>query len=759
MGGLKRYSITQEFKGATVLVTGATGYIGSLVVEQLLRTTAVSRIFLLVRGKRGTSSQERIAKVLRSGLFHLVRDDPKLLSKVVVAEGDLNSEQLGLSEATMQQLLEQVDIIIHSAASIGLEADVQATLRCNYLGTQRLLALAAAMPRLRCFLHVSTAYVNMNLERGATVDEVLYPLAVGRQASHFRDVVEDLLSMDPEGANVRAQMYMDMWGFPNTYTLGKNLTEKLVAAAHRSGLPTAIVRPSLVCGLAGAPYPGYCGNLAGPVGMGVAMAVGLFDKLESVAMVPTHVWDAVPGDVVSSVILTAAAATAAGLSINEYAADAPESVGGPLIVHAGTSTTYPVSMAEASYASVDFLRANPAPFKLPGSSLFKIPLDYVPDEAAVKRRKYWTGWKVWAAVHLLQLVRQKKTAHRLKYGYLAWEVMNSSKTDVNIFFSSRNLLQLEALLDEGDADSRLFKITWTLKEGGWHRYIATQLAGMYRQVFGIGKVKGLKYNDFRFIPNQPITPADIAAVAAADSLISSGSSSSGARLAAAKQQQQQQQQQVEIQPQLPAAVARHPSTQGGQPSEQQHLLQQLLQPHSSSSSGGSSDASPDLNNVITSTYIGGAAAFIKVPASGSERFSFDLRQQQQQQQQQQLDAAPELAASLSEGAAGVGYARRAITLPPAGMLVKAAGDGAQDVAGAAADAVKASAFDTAAGAAAASAACGGGIVPRKQSAGAVLQRVLNLNKPKQQQLLAASPAGIAAASPAGVADLASKKDV
>jgi hypothetical protein len=29
--------------------------------------------------------------------------------------------------------------------------------------------------------------------------------------------------------------------------------------------------------------------------------------------------------------------------------------------------------------------------------------------------------------------------------------MNSSKTDVNIFFSSRNLLQLEALLDEADA--------------------------------------------------------------------------------------------------------------------------------------------------------------------------------------------------------------------------------------------------------------------------------------------------------------------
>jgi hypothetical protein len=30
------------------------------------------------------------------------------------------------------------------------------------------------------------------------------------------------------------------------------------------------------------------------------------------------------------------------------------------------------------------------------------------------------------------------------------QVMNSSKTDVNIFFSSRNVLQLEVLLDEDD---------------------------------------------------------------------------------------------------------------------------------------------------------------------------------------------------------------------------------------------------------------------------------------------------------------------
>lgn len=74
---------------------------------------------------------------------------------------------------------------------------------------------------------------------------------------------------------------------------------------------------------------------AGPVGMGVAMAIGLFDHLDSVAMVPTHVWDAVPGDVVTSVILATAAATAAKMDIHEYKTSRIGKQDDPLVVHAG----------------------------------------------------------------------------------------------------------------------------------------------------------------------------------------------------------------------------------------------------------------------------------------------------------------------------------------------------------------------------------------------------------------------------------------
>lgn len=67
-------------------------------------------------------------------------------------------------------------------------------------------------------------------------------------------------------------------------------------------------------------------------------------------MVPTHVWDAVPSDVVTSVILAAAAATAAGVLINEYQDSKYGSNADPMIVHAGASVRCPPVVRSLSLA-------------------------------------------------------------------------------------------------------------------------------------------------------------------------------------------------------------------------------------------------------------------------------------------------------------------------------------------------------------------------------------------------------------------------
>ena len=54
--GPGRISVKAAFSGATLFITGASGYVGSVVLEQLLRVCPeVARIYLLIRGKRGST--------------------------------------------------------------------------------------------------------------------------------------------------------------------------------------------------------------------------------------------------------------------------------------------------------------------------------------------------------------------------------------------------------------------------------------------------------------------------------------------------------------------------------------------------------------------------------------------------------------------------------------------------------------------------------------------------------------------------------
>lgn len=54
-------TIAQWFTGQHVLVTGATGFLGKILIEKLLRSCPeISTIYLVIRPKRGKTSQQRI---------------------------------------------------------------------------------------------------------------------------------------------------------------------------------------------------------------------------------------------------------------------------------------------------------------------------------------------------------------------------------------------------------------------------------------------------------------------------------------------------------------------------------------------------------------------------------------------------------------------------------------------------------------------------------------------------------------------------
>lgn len=95
----------------------------------------MERIYLLVRGKRTQTAQQRVDKMMCGGLFHMLHKQvadggANVFEKVHAVEGDLAMPGLGLSAADTQRLQAEVTHVIHSAANIELDADIQKSLRC-----------------------------------------------------------------------------------------------------------------------------------------------------------------------------------------------------------------------------------------------------------------------------------------------------------------------------------------------------------------------------------------------------------------------------------------------------------------------------------------------------------------------------------------------------------------------------------------------------------------------------------------------------
>jgi fatty acyl-CoA reductase len=95
----------------------------------------VSKVYLLVRGKKGLTAQQRVQKLLCGPLFHQLHQQaaasngPNVFSRVCVVQGDLEQPGLGLTQQDREALQEQVEVIIHSAAVLTLDAHIQSALR------------------------------------------------------------------------------------------------------------------------------------------------------------------------------------------------------------------------------------------------------------------------------------------------------------------------------------------------------------------------------------------------------------------------------------------------------------------------------------------------------------------------------------------------------------------------------------------------------------------------------------------------------
>lgn len=130
-------------------------------------------VYVLVRPKKNKSPTERIQETFSGAVFiKLSKIDPNYMTRIKLIEGDTCQANLRISDHDRNEIIANVEIVIHSAADVRFDKPLQELCLTNVRGTKALTLLAEQMKHLVVFAYISTAYCQYHREK---IDEKFYP--------------------------------------------------------------------------------------------------------------------------------------------------------------------------------------------------------------------------------------------------------------------------------------------------------------------------------------------------------------------------------------------------------------------------------------------------------------------------------------------------------------------------------------------------------------------------------------------------------
>jgi HAD superfamily hydrolase (TIGR01490 family) len=344
--------IREALSGKRLFLTGATGFLGTNVLERLLRSIPDCEITLLVRpGKRSSVEQRVKREILKNDAFDRLRAElgkdgfaEMTARRVRAVAGDVGTDGLGLDDDG-RAALATCDTIIHSAATVAFDSPLDGAVEVNMLGPMRIAQTLHDLGATPHLVSVSTCYVAGNRRGRAPeqlVDESPFFVDVdwrkerdgARQAR--RDAEADSRTPEKLGAfrkRARAELgapggpllaekteqIRQRWvsermvdagrsratslGWPDAYAYTKALGERALVES-RGDVPVTIVRPSIIESALAEPRPGWIRGFRMAEPVIISYARGLLKEFPGV---PEGVVDVIPVDLVSAAIIAAVA--------------------------------------------------------------------------------------------------------------------------------------------------------------------------------------------------------------------------------------------------------------------------------------------------------------------------------------------------------------------------------------------------------------------------------------------------------------------
>lgn len=175
----------RETRGIVVVLTGATGFLGSYMLHQLRQDARVTGVYCLVRAESPPAARERVSAALASrGMPSLEQPCGSDSRKVTCLPCDLtDAHRLGLAESNWRRILEEATVVLHAAWTVHFSLRLE-SFESQVAGTRNLAGLAMESGARFFFLSstaaVSCAAAATVAERASTDPSEASPLGYSR---------------------------------------------------------------------------------------------------------------------------------------------------------------------------------------------------------------------------------------------------------------------------------------------------------------------------------------------------------------------------------------------------------------------------------------------------------------------------------------------------------------------------------------------------------------------------------------------------
>jgi alcohol-forming fatty acyl-CoA reductase len=287
-------TINEFYNGKNILITGATGFVGKLLIEKLLYSCdKLNNIYCLIREKNGHTGDERLNEITSSKVFDKLRKkEPYFRERLTPITGNILESDLNLGEKEAKLLKEKIHIVFHLAGTVNLDQDLKTSLLTNVYGLRNTLNFAKKINNLEAFVHVSSIYANSNRP---FIEERIYPSNIEPQK-----ILNLLEWMEDEWIQLATKKLIG--DKPNTFTYTKWLSETLLEQ-EGGDLPIVIIRPSTIGAAWKEPFVGWVEKSSGPCDLFIAAGRGY---LRSIKGEGHAVLDIVPVDIVVNLLISSA---------------------------------------------------------------------------------------------------------------------------------------------------------------------------------------------------------------------------------------------------------------------------------------------------------------------------------------------------------------------------------------------------------------------------------------------------------------------